>query len=261
MLNFVERGNISGPTIVFLHGWPDTDRVFDKQYEALKGTYRLVSIQLPNFVKKATDFPRYSGFTVEELADRAIATVKSAMRDRSGEKPSLVCHDWGAIISYALLRKEPDLFRKLVALDIGQHTGKLPLKGMLIVLWYQWSLIAAYILPSFIGTLLTKFVASVFRAPNASNAHSGMNYLYLQVWKLILSGQMKSLQGFNPPTIPTLYMYGAKKPFYFHSQRWIEHVQAMPGSAVMPFNADHWFFLRSQCVEEVNRSIIKFLAS
>jgi pimeloyl-ACP methyl ester carboxylesterase len=260
MLHFIERGNIAGPTVVFIHGWPDTDRVFDKQYDALKGTYRLICLQLPNFAKKATDFPAYAGFTIDELADRVIATTTSAMKGRT-EKPALVVHDWGASIGYATLRKQPTMFRKLVALDIGQHVGKLPVFGGLIVLWYQWSLILGYVLPSFLGSLVTKFVATVFKAPNAANAHSGMNYLYLQIWKLILTGKLKGMTGFNPPTIPTLYMYGAKKPFYFHSQRFVDHIKGMPGSAVLPFNADHWFFLRPQCVEPVNQAILKFLAA
>jgi hypothetical protein len=75
-----------------------------------------------------------------------------------------------------------------------------------------------------------------------------------------VNGGFKQRARFNPPTIPTLYMYGARKPFHFHSQRFIDHVKGMPGSAVMPFNADHWFFLRPQCVDDVNRAILKFAA-
>ena len=268
--HYVERGNKKGPTIVFLHGWPDTDRIFAKQYEAMEKTYRLVSFQLPFYAKlDSHKWPRYSGFSFDELSEMFATGVQLAMCDQASvseslrAKPVLICHDWGAVISYHTLSKYPDLFSKVVALDIGQHVGHLGVKAKLMVVWYQWTLIWAFLLPSFIGTFLTRMVATLFKAPaDRSLIHGRMGYLYVRMWMGLLSGSLPpSLKFFQPPKIPILYMYGAKKPFFFHSKKWIEHVQKQPGSAVMPFASDHWFFARSSCAADVNREILKFIAA
>ena len=50
-------------TIVMVHGWPDTYRLWDRQVEALKDRYRCVRFTLPGFDKKE---PR-NAYTLDEL--------------------------------------------------------------------------------------------------------------------------------------------------------------------------------------------------
>ena len=38
-------------TIVFIHGWPDTIEVWDRQVESLRDKYRCVRFPLPLFVR------------------------------------------------------------------------------------------------------------------------------------------------------------------------------------------------------------------
>jgi cis-3-alkyl-4-acyloxetan-2-one decarboxylase len=261
LLNTVSRGNVNGPTVVFIHGWPDTDVLFEKQYAYLGATYNMVSIQLPLYtqanIKGAT--PGFFGFTLDEVTDMTIATIQDiTAKDKKKQAPMLVAHDWGAIISYLALAKAPTLVKKMVALDIGQHS-KPTLKGICILLAYQWTLMFAYVLPSFLGNPLTRLVATIFRAPAASHAHSGMNFLYCQTWKLLLTGNAGALRKWNPPKVPVLYLYGRNKPLFFHSPRWLEHVDKQPGSKVVSYPGDHWFFTRSKSAEAVNREIASFL--
>lgn len=42
-------GNPNGPTLVFVHGWPDDASVFDKMVARLNGEYYCVRVTLPNF--------------------------------------------------------------------------------------------------------------------------------------------------------------------------------------------------------------------
>lgn len=259
LLNTVVRGNPAGPVVIFVHGWPDTDAVFEKQYAALGATYKLVGVQLPLYTKESqpTASVGYLGYTLDEVRDQLIATIQHATSNQS-QPPFLVAHDWGAILSYMAIAKVPTLVKKMVALDIGQHS-KPTLKGLCILLAYQWTLMFAFVLPSFIGTPLTKLVATVFRAPAAATVHSGMNYLYCQTWKLLLTGKADALRRWNPPTIPVLYMYGKNKPLFFHSQRWLDYVNNQPGSKVVAFAGDHWFFMRSKSHAAVNHEIEVFL--
>ena len=46
-----------------------------------------------------------------------------------------------------------------------------------------------------------------------------------------------------PETIPTLFMYGKRKAFHFHSYGYVDHVKKQPGCAAMGVDGGHWFFL------------------
>jgi len=261
MLHTIFRGNLSAAkTIVFLHGWPDTDALFSKQYPAFEQDYRIVSMVLPNYTKEAP-FPQGTGLLgtpLDTLADLFIATVKSTC---GATPPLLVAHDWGAIVAYLALSKEPRLVARLVALDIGQHSSP-TLKGIFILCAYQWTLIASYFMPSLIGNCLTRLVARLFKAPGAAVAHAGMNYLYVQVWRMLLTGTAKPLQKWDPPKVPILYLYGLNKPLFFHSQRWLQFVSSQPeatGGKVVAYPGGHWFFTGRQATN-VNEEIIKFFA-
>jgi pimeloyl-ACP methyl ester carboxylesterase len=37
-----------------------------------------------------------------------------------------------------------------------------------------------------------------------------------------------------------LYVYGKRKPFMFHSDRWLEKIASYPGSRVEGFDTGHW---------------------
>jgi len=46
-----------------------------------------------------------------------------------------------------------------------------------------------------------------------------------------------------PETIPTLFMYGKRKAFHFHSYGYVDHVKKQLGCAAMGVDGGHWFFL------------------
>lgn len=267
MLNAIVRGKLDGPTVFFLHGWPDTELVFNKTTPLLESSYRVVLLQLPLYTKQSPTGGSSStgnaplsffGYTLEEVRDMLIRTVVAL---QGSEGPGyMVCHDWGAIVTYQALQKEPQLFKKLVALDIGQHYKIKGLKATLMILWYQWTLMFAYILPSFLGSWVTRSVAKLFQAPNPPLAHSGMNYLYCRVWQKLLTGNGASIGKWAPPAIPVLYLYGIHKPFFFHSQRWLDHLEQAPGSAVVALEGGHWFFRNSKSAARANEAIQKFLS-
>jgi pimeloyl-ACP methyl ester carboxylesterase len=72
--------------------------------------------------------------------------------------------------------------------------------------------------------------------------HAGMNVPYAMQW-------MGTLEGFGlacnalkilPTARPMLYIYGKRKPFMFHSDRWLEKIAAFPGSKVVGLDTGHW---------------------
>jgi pimeloyl-ACP methyl ester carboxylesterase len=42
-----EKNEKDRPTIVFIHGWPDTPEIYERQVDYFKGKYRLLRIVLP----------------------------------------------------------------------------------------------------------------------------------------------------------------------------------------------------------------------
>lgn len=77
-------GNANGPTLVFVHGWPDDMSLWDKMVARLQGDYYCVRVTLPNF-GASTVSPK--GFSFEAitqaLTQLVIDTQKS--RNRAGE--------------------------------------------------------------------------------------------------------------------------------------------------------------------------------
>ena len=47
------EGNPDGPTVLFIHGWPDDASLWRKQVEVLGKTHRCVLLTLPNFGEQA----------------------------------------------------------------------------------------------------------------------------------------------------------------------------------------------------------------
>ena len=248
----------SARTLVFVHGWPDTPEVFSRQIAHFEKEFRIVTLTLPGYRGEATPF---FGHSFEDTATMIAASVKEAMHGRA-EKPILVCHDWGAALATLIMYREPDLFERAVMIDIGCHVGTLPLSGTLMTLAYQWTLLILFLLPRFIADPLTRAVAAVLRVPKEARAkaHAKMNYLYLRLWHRIVTGNVPvPLKTFCVPKLPLLFLYGEKKPFMFHSQRFIKHLKDTPGSDAIGFPSDHWFFARNKCASDANAAIERFV--
>ena len=58
-----------------------------------------------------------------------------------------------------------------------------------------------------------------------------MNYPYAMTW-FGLAGGLRGLTNFKPHC-PMLYLYGQRKPFMFHSEQWLDRLNAAPGSLAL----------------------------
>ena len=65
-------GNPDGPTLVFIHGWPDDASLWRAQVEALAPDFRCVLLTLPNFGQTAD---KAGGFCFPELVERVARTI------------------------------------------------------------------------------------------------------------------------------------------------------------------------------------------
>jgi len=244
-----------GPhTVLMVHGWPDTCRLWDATVEALKPKHRCVRFTLPGF-----DVAQPARAT--SLADMA-ALFSAIVEAVSPHQPvTLLLHDWGCIFGYEFAAKHPGQVARIVAVDIGDHNSgafarSLTAKAKWQIFAYQFWLALAWKMGSAIngalGDRMTRSMARSMRCRTpAETIGWQMNYPYAMQWFGLLGG----FRGAAPinPVCPLLYLYGERKPFMFHSPQWLSRIAARPDCAVQGFRSGHWIMVDqrdafNQCV-------------
>lgn len=244
-------GNPDGPTLFFIHGWPDNASLWRQQVEALGGDFRCVLVTLPNFGEKPV---KAGGFDFPRLVERLAATIEQV---QPAGKVGLVTHDWGAYLGYMLEKTHPERISKMAAMDIGGHLKPENIKTSLMIMGYQWSLIACWLVGGLIpplGAWMSRGVAKVIRvpAPQRTRLRSRFNYSYFYLWRnMILPWKRGNLLGRYRPQCPVLYLFGAKKPLMFHSAKWLEIVAESGGQSKGIEGAGHW--LMETHADETNK--------
>lgn len=253
---FIIEGNPDGPTLVFIHGWPDDASLWRNQVAHLSSRFRCAVLTLPNFGAQPV---RAGGFNFPDLV-QILATTLLEIQPRG--KVTLVSHDWGAYIAYLLEQAYPDRIERLVSMDVGGHVGKpRPAAGLMIIA-YQWALVFSWMVGGLLpplGNLLSKGVGKIVRVPDRQrdSVRSRFNYPYFYLWLgLLLPWKRNSLLQRYRPQCPVLYLYGKRKPFQFHSDRWLALVE-QSGGKVIGLDAGHW--LQEARASEVNALISEWL--
>ncbi len=129
-MRVAELGPTEGksPAVLFLHGWPESWYSWRRQIVALANAgYRAVAPDMPGF--GGTDrLPRPEDYNILN-----IAKCVTGLLDDIGEKPvTLIGHDWGAAISWLMLKLHPDYCSKLVTLSVPyfHHSRTPPLTAL-----------------------------------------------------------------------------------------------------------------------------------
>ena len=255
---FVEGSG--GQTILMMHGWPDTHRLWDSTVDALKDQYRCVRFTMPGFdlSKPAVALPLDK---ITALIDSIVEAVSPAAR------VTLLLHDWGCMFGYEFASVHAHRVAGVIAVDIGDHNSddylrSLSSQAKFGVLAYQMWLAFAWKMGSHISPGLadrmTRWMAHTIgcRTPPSTMGWQ-MNYPYAMVWL----GQSGGLTGTLrvKPIWPLFYIYGAKKPFMFHSPQWLEKVAQIPGNKVEEFATGHWVMMHKPA--EFNNSVRGWLDS
>ncbi len=231
-------------TVLMLHGWPDTHRLWDSTVEALQDRYRCVRFTLPGF---DASLPAQA-VPLDNLVQHMAAIADAVSPD---QPVTLLIHDWGCIFGYEFAARYPQRVARIVAVDIGDYnTGAyqraLPAKAKLQILGYQLWLALAWQAGRFVNGALaarmTRGMARAMRCPTPSDAIQWqMNYPYAMTWM----GTAGGLRHTAPVRLqcPTLYLYGERKPFMFHSKQWLAQLEAQPPSQVRGFATGHWIMV------------------
>jgi pimeloyl-ACP methyl ester carboxylesterase len=111
---FIE-GPEDGRPVLFMHGWPDSHRLWRHQVAALSDAgFRTIAPDLRGF----GDSDRPQQVEAYKLAHTVVDMV--AVLDACAvDKAAVVCHDWGAVAGWGLTGFVPDRVERLVALSVG----------------------------------------------------------------------------------------------------------------------------------------------
>ncbi|MBI2769523.1 MAG: alpha/beta hydrolase [Burkholderiales bacterium] len=226
-------------TIVMVHGWPDTYRLWDAQVAALKGRYRCVRFTLPGFdaakARRAHSLDEVIGF-LKQVVEQVCP----------GGKAILMLHDWGCVFGYQFYVRHPQLVSRIVGVDIGDPVSwrqSLARREMAMAFSYQFWLALAWMVGGRAGDWMTRFMARQARCPSdPAPMNSCMDYpYYLVIFGGAESYRHKALR--FDPACPMLFVYGRRKPLTFHSSAWADALQKREGNQVVPFDTGHWVML------------------
>ncbi len=246
-------------SVLMLHGWPDTRRLWDATVTALAPHYRCLRLSLPGHELGS---PR-QGHSVDEV----VALLHQVVRQLSPDRPvTLLVHDWGCLFGYQFAMRHPECVHRLIGVDVGDSRCGAFLRGLTakakgMIAGYQWWLAVAWRLRHWFGgglaDRMTRSMARWLRCPtDPALIHAGMCYPYDMQW-LGSYGGFKSVLPIKPHC-PMLYLYGNRKPFMFHSQAWLDALSARPGSRVLGLRTGHWVMCQKPA--EFNQAVLEWLA-
>jgi len=285
----LELGNKdTQPAMVFLHGWPDTSAVWANQFAEFCGEDNEYFCVAPSWIDFHPDYPPAKQPT---LFSQQRQDFLSVIEDLGLRDITFVIFDLGSILGYQMLHLYPDLFTKVISIDIPMRVGppivpKPDLKEHLLK--YQQNNIDAFLsndndimtqnmvtlvwAAPCIGCKIAPSDGSVKAKPHAASgigARTGWPY-----YNFVRMEEPWTSDGFDvpaedwefsmaptfPSSTPLLYLWnteGFQHPSWF---QWIE--QRADGSQHTQINlnkTDHWMAVRQPVA--VNREISEWLDS
>nr|WP_203616024.1 SDR family oxidoreductase [Streptomyces sp. SID13726] len=92
-----ELGDPSRPTVVLVHGYPDSKEVWSEVAARLTDRFHVVLYDVRGHGRSTAPEPLRGGFTLEKLTDDFLAVADAVSPDRPVH---LVGHDWGSVQSW-----------------------------------------------------------------------------------------------------------------------------------------------------------------
>jgi pimeloyl-ACP methyl ester carboxylesterase len=248
-----------GPTVLLLHGFPDTHIVWRKQVGVLAAAgYRVLAPDLRGYGR--SDAPGgIHDYTLEKLRGDVLGLLDALDID----KVSLVGHDWGGLIGWQLAALAPQRIERFVALSTG-HPSAIARAGILQHL--RMTYVLGFILPGIAEHTLRAgdwFMMRQFTGEPGQADH----------WKRDLSppGRLTAAlnyyranlglalpHGYPRVRVPVMGIWSDRDPALGEKQmRDSAHYVDAEFRFERIHDADHWLQLTAH--EQVNRLLLDFL--
>ena len=96
-----EEGNPDGPTVVLLHGWPDSHVLWDGVVPLLADRFRVIRYDNRGAGKSSVPKP-VSAYSMARFSDDFAAVIEAMA---PGQPVHVLAHDWGSIGMWEYLRR------------------------------------------------------------------------------------------------------------------------------------------------------------
>jgi pimeloyl-ACP methyl ester carboxylesterase len=127
-----EAGPKDAPTIVLLHGFPSSSRMFQPLFERLSDKYHLIAPDYPGFGNSEAPDPATFAYTFDHIA----AIVGDFLKLKGVDKCNLYLQDYGGPMGFRLALAHPDLVESLIIQNAVVHEEGLgPLWASRRVYW------------------------------------------------------------------------------------------------------------------------------
>lgn len=265
-----EAGPPEGNILLFLHGFPEFWYGWEKQlsYFASNG-FRVVAPDQRGY-NQSSKPAGVSAYKLEELS----ADIAALIRELGPGKVTLIGHDWGGAVAWAVAYQYPELLKNLVILNMPhpevlkeflRENPKQMLKSCYAA-FFQFPWLPEAICRAFNFRILARSLTSSARR----NTFSPEDLIrYKTAWKQ--PGALKTMLNWYranlvskltyPGTleVPTLLLWGKKDAFLSEEMALPSIERCTNGQLIFLKDNTHW--LHHENPEQVNRFILNFLNS
>ena len=119
-----EAGSKEAPTIVLLHGYPSSSRMFDTLIPLLASRYHLIAPDYPGFGQSEAPPPSRYAYTFDHLAETMNALLEQLKIDRY----VLYLQDYGGPVGFRIMAAHPERIRSLVIQNANAYEEGLGVK-------------------------------------------------------------------------------------------------------------------------------------
>lgn len=116
-----EAGPADAPTLVLLHGFPSSSRMYDTLIPLLATRYRVIAPDYPGFGHSDAPPPSQYAYTFDQLAH----TIDAFLEQLGIGRYSLYLQDYGGPVGFRIMLEHPERLQTLVIQNANSHEESL----------------------------------------------------------------------------------------------------------------------------------------
>uniref|UniRef100_A0AC34FZS3 AB hydrolase-1 domain-containing protein n=1 Tax=Panagrolaimus sp. ES5 TaxID=591445 RepID=A0AC34FZS3_9BILA len=273
-LHYVETGSPNAPLMLCIHGFPEFWYSWRYQLKHFSDKYRVVALDLRGYGD--SDKPEgVENYNLNEI----VHDVELFIEALGYKKAVVLAHDWGGATAQRLALKRPELFDRLVVMNVPHpkvFTELFKKSEQRKKSWYFFMFLCPGLPEFFMRANDFENLEAIFRSKETGFCNSeAFTDEDLEAWKYTygkpgaLSPPMNynraTMLQFRPAEFPkpilqpkTLYIWGQRDGFLMNEGGDLSIALCKNARLVKIPNASHW--VQQDAHEDVNKHIEEFLA-